>query len=439
MAASLDKLRHVRVRFEPEGAAPVARPVMQTEAPAWFVALVRPHETEDRIEASVGGRGVGAFLVEGDPADEIDELWESFVTLALDGGASAVVGFAVVYFVVNAALRPLDRLNAGLAALSRRDYTTRLNDAAAPEFAPLIARFNALGGSLAAAETENRRLRARLVSIQDDERKEIARELHDEIGPHLFAARAQAGAARRAAPEERMAESLDALIETIDALQITNRRILDRLRPAALEELGLIAALIALARFFERNQEGLSVTVETGPLPALPASVEAALYRVAQEALTNAARHSGADAVRLRLRGGERRAAAQHRGQWTRPRSQSRPGSRSHRHARACRGFRRRIGVARGGCRTGSASARRSRSRIWRVRHHKRGCVVAGIADCARGVRRRRAQRPQSINDSQTVQIRAEHVSHGVRISFHLSRRAPASRKISFRRRPGWR
>jgi two-component system sensor histidine kinase UhpB len=301
LAASLDQLRHVRVTFQPEGAAPVARPEMRTKAPEWFVALVRPHATEESIEATIGGRRVGSFLIEGDPADEIDELWDAFVTLALDGGASAVVGFAVVYFVVNAALRPLDRLNAGLAALSRRDYTARLGDGAAPEFAPLLERFNALGDSLAAAETENRRLRARLVSIQDEERKEIARELHDEIGPHLFAARAQAGAARRGAPDGRVSESLDALIEMIDALQATNRRILDRLRPAALEELGLVAALTALGRFFERNQPGLSVTVETAPIPALPAGVEAALYRVAQEALTNAARHSGADEVRLCL------------------------------------------------------------------------------------------------------------------------------------------
>ena len=301
LAASFDKLRHVRVTFQPEGAAPVARPKILTEAPAWFVALVRPRPTEERIEATVGGHRVGTFLVEGDPADEIDELWDSLVTLALDGGASAVVGFAVVYFVVNAALRPLDRLNTGLAALSRRDYTTRLGDGAAPEFAPLLARFNALGDSLAAAEMENRRLRARLVSIQDEERKEIAGELHDEIGPHLFAARAQAGAARRTAPDGRMSESLDALIEVIDALQVTNRRILDRLRPAALEELGLTAALSALGRFFERNQPGLSVAVDTTPIPTLPPSVEAAIYRVAQEALTNAARHSQADAARLCL------------------------------------------------------------------------------------------------------------------------------------------
>jgi two-component system sensor histidine kinase UhpB len=300
LASSLDRLRHVRVSFAAAGATP-ARAAARAAAPAWFVALVRPRETRETIEARADGRLIGAFVVEGDPDDEIDELWDSLVTLALDGGASAALGFAVVYWVVNASLRPLDRLRIGLAALERRDYGARLQGPATPEIAPLLARFNALGASLSAAEAENRALRARLVSIQDEERKEIGRELHDEIGPHLFAARAQAGAARRAAADGPAAAPLEALIELIDSLQSTNRRILDRLRPAALEELGLAPALAALARFFERNQPEMRVEVEAAAPPGLSEGFEAALYRIAQEALTNAARHGAARSVRIAL------------------------------------------------------------------------------------------------------------------------------------------
>ncbi len=302
LAASFDRLRHVRVAYAPEGAPMDRPPPPRAEPPRWFVALVRSQAPSQRIEARVAGRLVGAFVVDGDPADEIGELWDSLVTLALDGAVSAALGFVVVYFVVHATVAPLERLKTGLAALGRRDYGAHLGERAAPEFAPLLARFNALSDSLAAAERENRTLRARLVSIQDEERKEIARELHDEIGPYLFAARAQAGAARRTLVEGPATEAVEAVIETIDALQATNRRLLDRLRPAALEELGLVAALDALARFFERNQEHLRVSVESADLPPLTAGFEAALYRIAQEALTNAARHAEAGEVRLALR-----------------------------------------------------------------------------------------------------------------------------------------
>jgi two-component system sensor histidine kinase UhpB len=300
LAASFDRLRHVRVAYQPEGAPAPAPRATRPGPPAWFVALVRPRATSAHIEAVVEGRPIGAFLIAGDPADEIGELWDSLVALTLDGAVCAALGLALVYLVVRAGLAPLERLNAGLAALGRRDYAARLPEQAAPEFQPLLARFNALGDSLGRAERENRLLRARLVSIQDEERKEIGRELHDEIGPYLFAARAQAGAARRAA-QGPPAEALDAVIETIDALQSTNRRILDRLRPAALEELGLGPALQALARFFERNRPGFEVSVEAADLPALPQGFEAALYRIAQEALTNAARHAQANAVRITL------------------------------------------------------------------------------------------------------------------------------------------
>jgi two-component system sensor histidine kinase UhpB len=306
LAASFDRLRHVRVIYRPRAGPAILAP-RRPESPAWFVALVRPRATSVTIPVEVEGAEAGAFVVEGDPADEIGELWESLVTLTLDGAASAGLGLAIVYFVVRAALAPLERLNAGLAALGRRDYGARLPERAAPEFLPLLTRFNALGDSLEQAERENRQLRARLVSIQDEERKEIGRELHDEIGPHLFAARAQAGAAQRAAPAGAAARAIDAVIETIDALQATNRRILDRLRPAALEELGLAAALRGLGRFFERNRPDFRVTVQACDLPALSPGLETAVYRVAQEALTNAARHSEADAaeVVLSLENGE--------------------------------------------------------------------------------------------------------------------------------------
>lgn len=300
LAASFDRLRHVRVTYRAkDGPAAVAAPP-RAGPPEGFVALVRPRATSESIPAEVDGRRVGEFVVAGDPADEIDELWESLVTLTLDGAASAALGLAMVYLIVRAALAPLSRLNAGLAELGRGHYAIRLPEKAAPEFQPLLARFNALGASLAEAEGENRALRAKLVSIQDEERKEIGRELHDEIGPYLFAARAQAGAAKNAAPAG--AEALDALIDTIDALQATNRRILDRLRPAALEELGLPAALRSLGRLFERSRPDFRVGIEVSPLPALPPGLETALYRIAQEALTNAARHAQASEAQVDLR-----------------------------------------------------------------------------------------------------------------------------------------
>lgn len=306
LALGLDKLRHVRVSFEgapPYSTAPTAT-VERRGAPGWFVALIHPGAKSERIEAVVEGRARGAFVVAGDPGDEIAELWDGLVDLALDGGAAAALGWALLYFVVRIGLSPLDKLNAGLKALGSGDYRARIEPGVAPEFAELQSRFNALGASLLAAESENRTLRGRLVSIQDEERKEIARELHDEVGPHLFAARAHTQSARQSLPAgaDKAARAVDAAIESIDALQDGNRRILNWLRPAALEELGLLEALGALRRFWEQARPDLRIELHLPDTPPrLSPAFQAALYRMAQEAITNVARHAQADCAIVSL------------------------------------------------------------------------------------------------------------------------------------------
>ena len=103
-----------------------------------------------------------------------------------------------------------------------------------------------LAQELGRARGENRSLTQRLVSAQDDERKSIAHELHDEFGPYLFAIRAHASALKAQATDD-IARSCAAVIEGVEALQQRNRQVLARLRPPALTDLGLSAALGALS------------------------------------------------------------------------------------------------------------------------------------------------------------------------------------------------
>jgi two-component system sensor histidine kinase UhpB len=308
LATSLDKLRHVAVTFESDnpvrGTERVATGDEKRRPPDWFIGLIHPTTKVRRIDAIVEGRPRGTFVVAGDPDDEMSELWDGVVELAIDGGAAALTGFVVLYFVVRVGLRPLEKLNAGLKALGAGDYRIKLAPNVAPEFTELLSRFNALGDSLLAAESENRTLRGRLVSIQDDERKEIARELHDEIGPHLFAARAEAGLARQTVSKntQTAAKAIEAVIASIDALQDGNRRILNWLRPAALEEMGLVESFDALRRLWERVRPDMKIEIDLPEvIPPLASEFEAALYRITQEALTNAARHSTANVVRISL------------------------------------------------------------------------------------------------------------------------------------------
>ncbi|MFC7492728.1 MULTISPECIES: sensor histidine kinase [unclassified Nocardioides] len=140
--------------------------------------------------------------------------------------------------------------------------------------------------------------RERLVMAREEERRRLRHDLHDDLGPVLAAVALQLGEVRSqigdhpVAPLAARAESL------LTGAVATVRRIVDGLRPAALDELGLAEALHAAAEGFEAG--GLEVDVEVrGELRDLPAAVEVAALRIATEALSNAARHAGAGRVRL--------------------------------------------------------------------------------------------------------------------------------------------
>jgi len=146
------------------------------------------------------------------------------------------------------------------------------------------------------------RSREQLVTAREEERRRLRRDLHDGLGPALATITVKAEAARDAIAAEP-AQAIDLLEELIGQAQaaITDiRRLVYNLRPPALDDLGLVAAIRAQAMHYERTS--LRVSIEASePLPELPAAVEVAAYRIVQEALTNVVRHANARSCLIRL------------------------------------------------------------------------------------------------------------------------------------------
>jgi two-component system sensor histidine kinase UhpB len=165
------------------------------------------------------------------------------------------------------------------------------------EVAELRHAFNAMLDRL---EHERRRSGRRALAAQENERRRLARELHDEIGQTLTGVVLQLEALQRAAP----AALLEAIIEAQETARSgveDMREIARGLRPQALDEFGLRSALVSLASQVS-DRSGIHVRPQlTEKLPGLVHEQELAIYRVAQESLTNVARHAGARRVDLRL------------------------------------------------------------------------------------------------------------------------------------------
>jgi len=149
------------------------------------------------------------------------------------------------------------------------------------------------------------RSRERLVTAREEERRRLRRDLHDGVGPQLAALALKIETARNKLARDPEADVLlSDLAERARAAVADVRRSVHALRPPALDELGLIPALRETAAQYSQN--GLSISVEAPEgLPPLPAAVEVAAYRIAQEAMTNVARHARARecAVRFHLDG----------------------------------------------------------------------------------------------------------------------------------------
>jgi len=160
----------------------------------------------------------------------------------------------------------------------------------------LAAAFNAMIERL---ETERRESASMALAVQEGERQRIARELHDEVGQTLTAMLLQIESIFADAPPS-LQDHLDELRETARTGAEDVRRIAQRLRPQALEELGLQSSLVVLSDQFAA-QTGVAITRRIQSGLALSAQDELVIYRVAQEALTNIARHAGATSAEIEL------------------------------------------------------------------------------------------------------------------------------------------
>jgi two-component system sensor histidine kinase UhpB len=215
-------------------------------------------------------------------------FWQAVVLLA-----GLAVLLVLYLLLLRQALAPLGALTRLMRRVDPLAPGQRIEiDAPQEEVAALAAAFNDMLDRL---EDERRESARRALAAQEEERRRIARELHDEIGQTLTGLLLRSEALVKRAPED-LREDLEGLRDAARQGAIDARGIARRLRPEALDELGLVSALAALAR-----RAGIEVEQRLEPV-ALDAEEELVVYRVAQEGLTNVVRHSGAGHAELILR-----------------------------------------------------------------------------------------------------------------------------------------
>jgi two-component system, NarL family, sensor histidine kinase UhpB len=216
--------------------------------------------------------------------------------IVLAAGTVAVI--VVNLLLLRRVFGPLERLEQVMGRVDPHEPGRRISEEHPDgEIARVSKAFNSMLDRLEHERADSRR---RALRAQEAERGRVARELHDEVGQLLTGVVLQLEGLAAAVPgacRPQVAGIQDNVREGVQ----TVREIASGLRPPALDEFGLRASLVALAAFGERSGLRVRHHIDSA-LPALDAETELALYRVAQEAITNVARHAQAHEVELRLR-----------------------------------------------------------------------------------------------------------------------------------------
>lgn len=281
---------------------PGVTPETSPPAPAWFASLVTPELQETRVPVTVGGRLRGFVHIATDPAAGIADAWHSIRTVLGLAALAAVVQAALIILATRHALRPVGRIAARLEELSGGDLDTRIGSLSQPDLAPIAAGVDRLASALQQAQAERAQLQRRVISRGDEERKAIARDLHDEMGPCLFGLRVEAEALTEAAPDSATAEHARAITGIAAEISRVNRALLDDLRPAAIGQLPLHSVMSDYIDDLQQRFPDLRFHIDIAAgLPEPDEATALTLFRVLQEGTTNAMRHAKARNVTIRL------------------------------------------------------------------------------------------------------------------------------------------
>ncbi len=271
--------------------------------PAWFVHAAGPADVPVVRNVMAGPIALRLRLVS-DPRDELREAWFDVRDLLLLMGLLAFSVNLCVFVVVSRALYPLRGLVAAMAQIGRDQPASALPRAGAPEVRVLAEGVQELGERLARSRVALRHLHLRNLELQEDERRMVASELHDEIGQHVAAIEMETIRVARMAPSDETERQgrLRQLRLSVTEIHRISRRLVHRLRPPAIESLGLYAALESLfERWCEEHPEPRLHVQLLGDCAGIGSERAVHLYRIVQESLSNVARHAAAHTVHVRL------------------------------------------------------------------------------------------------------------------------------------------
>ena len=281
--------------------SPPSRYRSEIHPPQWFVKMVEP--SPEVVQRPVR---YGLLIVKSSAAGSIREAWRGVSQLMWIGFGFFLLLNIMVYWLLSYSLRPVNDILGAINRMEQGDLTVRLQPIKLPEFDRIGHSLNRMAESLEAERQleENRQLTQLIQTHIEDERRSLARELHDELGQYVTAIKTFAvGISNKT--ESKMpdvASNAQTIVAAANHIYDGMHNIIRHLRPGALDNLGLSETLRDAVNHWQASNPDIHFNLNlSGNLDALGESLNINFYRIVQESVTNALRHAKASRLDINL------------------------------------------------------------------------------------------------------------------------------------------
>ena len=305
----LENIRHLDVRIQSaDSDYPEVNedPRSSINAPPWYIALVYP---DDALEIRAFAQNNGDIItIYSDPGDQIEAVWLETRARIIATFLYLVLLLVALVFFTARWMKPVEVINEVLEKVEAGDFSRRLSLFSLPEFRRIGDHLNHLTSRLGASKSENERLVRKSITVQEEERRHLAQELHDSLGQSISAIKAIAVSIedRTRITDPLVAESVKYIEQVADAAYSSVRDLMVSLRPAILDELGLTQALNQMVDDWNLHHKDTFCRFRVeGNYRNLDEELQINIYRIVQEALTNISKYAKAENVSVTISGEE--------------------------------------------------------------------------------------------------------------------------------------
>ena len=309
--SELSEIRHLKIQFfnnqdilleETSNTLDEIKP-----PPYWFIFLIEKLSEEiffSKINIDQRGEMTGYILIKPEPIYEYAEIWQQIKVGLWIIGAFLILINIVVLILFSHMIKPINKIIEGFEKLEAGNYKSKINRSNILELDIIGKKFNSMINNLRENNDKIHKLSQNLINVQEQEKSELARDLHDELGQSLTALQAEAASISKSTKKSSRDDAIFNVIQLSKNMMLSTREIIKKLNLGLIEDLGLESALIELFENWKRRFKGVKFEykIEDKALRKITKQETAHLYRIFQEALTNIAKHSEPKNIKITVK-----------------------------------------------------------------------------------------------------------------------------------------